>query len=193
MKQRLLLVPFLISMAVSPARAQTSPDLLNQADLQIKRLPPTAFPELTGEIVRDLLSRGCTIPQPFASSSPENVIHGEFAKPDQQDWAVLCSVNRMSSILIFWGGSTRDVSEVYKDADKNRLQSVGNDEIGYSRGISPAGKQYIESHYALHREAAGVLEPPPIDHEGINDAFLGKASTVHYFFQGKWVELAGAD
>ena len=176
-----------------PGRAQTTGDQWDQADLRINRLPPTAFSQLPGEIVRDLLSRGCTIPQPFASTSPENVIRGEFARPGQQDWAVLCSINRMSSILIFWSGSTRDVAEVYQDADKNRLQGVGSDEIGYSRGISAVGKDYIESHYALYRDSAGVVEPPPIDHGGINDAFIGKASTVHYFYEGKWLELAGAD
>jgi hypothetical protein len=35
-----------------------------------------------------------------------HVIKGEFEKPGQTDWAVLCSVRRVSSILIFWNGST---------------------------------------------------------------------------------------
>jgi hypothetical protein len=36
-------------------------------------------------------------------------------------------------------------------------------------------------------------KPPPIDHLGIDDAFLEKASVVHYYYQGKWLQLTGAD
>jgi hypothetical protein len=32
-----------------------------------------------------------------------------------------------------------------------------------------------------------------MDHLGIDDAFVGKASVVEYFFQGKWLQLSGAD
>lgn len=198
MRQSFLLVSFLTFAVICCCHAQTAEEQpiteeqWEQADLQTRRLPPTAFPELPGEIVRELVSRGCTIPQTFASSSPENIIRGEFAKPEQQDWAVLCSVNRVSSILIFWGGSTHDVAEVYTAPDKSELQGIGGGRIGYSRAISTVGKEYIESHYAAYRDG-GAPEPPPIDHEGINDAFIEKASTVHYFYQGKWLELAGAD
>jgi hypothetical protein len=36
-------------------------------------------------------------------------------------------------------------------------------------------------------------KPPRIDHKGIDDAFVGKASEVHYYYRGKWLELQGAD
>ena len=39
----------------------------------------------------------------------------------------------------------------------------------------------------------GGPKPPPIDHQGINDAFLEKASSVHYFHEGKWLRLTDAD
>jgi hypothetical protein len=29
----------------------------------------------------------------------------DFARPGQTDWAVLCSVGRVSSVLVFWTGS----------------------------------------------------------------------------------------
>ena len=38
---------------------------------------------------------------------------------------------------------------------------------------------------------AAVL--PPIDQDGINDAFVEKASSVKYWQQGKWRDLQGAD
>ncbi len=59
----------------------------------------------------------------------------------------------------------------------------------YSRAITPAGKAYITQQY----KAYGGAPPPPIDHQGINDAFVGKASVVNYLYRGKWLQLAGAD
>src|SRR6266571_7420509 len=78
-------------------------EVFERADRQIVRLSPTAFPELPTNVLVELQRRGCTIPQvPMVA---QNVIKGEFSKPGQTDWAVLCSVNRVSSILIFWNGS----------------------------------------------------------------------------------------
>jgi len=36
-------------------------------------------------------------------------------------------------------------------------------------------------------------KPPPIDHQGISDAMVGKASEVLYFYRGKWLRLSGDD
>jgi len=71
------------------------------ADLQVTRLGPSAFPELPRNIRRELERRGCTIPQVWEDRKPHNVIKGEFTRKGQTDWAVLCSLNRVSSILIF--------------------------------------------------------------------------------------------
>ncbi len=32
-----------------------------------------------------------------------------------------------------------------------------------------------------------------IDHEGIEDGQVGKGSLVHYYHNGKWLKLTGAD
>ena len=57
---------------------------------------------MPANLVQDLQRRGCTIPQEHFTKEPHNVIRGEFAKPGQTDWAVLCSINRVSSILVYW-------------------------------------------------------------------------------------------
>lgn len=44
-----------------------------------------------------------------------------------------------------------------------------------------------------HYRAYGGPEPPPIDHQGIDDAFLEKASTTWYYDGGRWLQLQGAD
>jgi len=159
------------------------------AERQIVRLPPTAFPTLPIAVVRELQHRGCTVPQESFSKPPNNLISGQFAKRGQTDWAVLCSIKGSSSILVFWNGSASNPAELARREDKIYLQSLVGDKIGFSRGISAVGKDFIVQRYL----AAGGPKPPPIDHQGINDAFLGKASVVQYFFKGQWLELPGDD
>jgi hypothetical protein len=179
-------------LAVTPLFAQPPDDLklnFDEAERRIVRLPPTAFPELPGNVVQELQRRGCMIPQEAFTKKPHNVIRGEFAKPGQTDWAVLCSVKGVSTILVFWNGSEENPAELAKMEDRVFLQGITADEIGYSRGISAVGNNFIMGHY----QAYGGPKPPPIDHQGINDAFLEKGSEVQYFYDGKWLKLTGAD
>jgi hypothetical protein len=160
------------------------------ADSETVRLPPTRFSQLPKKIVKYLQLRGCLIPQSFFTTEPHNVIRGEFAAVGQADWAVLCSRSRKSSILIFWRGSSKKVSAIANTPDSHFLQTVtGDGKIGFSRLIDPVGKDYIERHY---REYGG-RKPPRLTHQGINDAIIEKASVVHYFHRGRWLELQGAD
>jgi hypothetical protein len=52
-----------------------------------------------------------------------------------------------------------------------------------------ASPQHIRQR---HRDGAGA-EPPPPDHDGIEDTFIEKASVVWYWHAGRWSQLAGAD
>jgi hypothetical protein len=161
----------------------------NPCPAQVSRLRPSAFPELPNNITLDLQRRGCTIPQAAGIKARHNVIKGEFAKPGQTDWAVLCSVNDASSILIFWNGSGTNPAQIEKQDDKYRLQSDADNKMVYSRAIEPVGESFIMKHYAAY----GGEKPPPIYHQGIDDQFVGKASVVWYFYRGKWIHLTGAD
>ncbi len=160
------------------------------ADKAIVRLKPAAFSQLPRNIVSYLESRGCTVPQIFGETEPHNVIRGEFAKVGQFDWAVLCSRSRVSSILIFWNGSTKSVAKIASSDDKSYLQTVdGAGTPGFSREIVVADKEYILEHY----RADGGKKLPPIKQQGINDAFVEKGSSVRYFYRRRWLELQGAD
>jgi hypothetical protein len=117
---------------------------------------------------------------------PHNVVRGEFTRPRQKDWAVLYSVGGASSILVFWGGAARNPAEIAPMEDRIFLQGMTPEQIGLSRGISTVGKDFIKRHY----DAYGGPKPPPIDHKGIADAFVEKASVVWYFY--KWLKLKGA-
>jgi hypothetical protein len=54
--------------------------------------------------------------------------------------------------------------------DRIFRQEISPGQIGYSRGISAVGKDFIMRHY----DAYGGTKPPPIDHLGIEDSFLEK-------------------
>jgi hypothetical protein len=170
---------------------------------QTVRLSPSAFPQLPKVIQSDLSRRGCLIPQPVLTGATlqpnyksSNVISGEFQKPGQTDWAVLCSVEGRSAILVFWNGSVNNTEQLGNFLpDKGWLQGMGTDLktseplIEYSRGIFSVDKKYIVDHF----KAYGGPQPPPVDHQGIDDAFLGKGSEVRYWYKGKWLTLQGAD
>lgn len=181
-----------MSIATGPAFSQSTADLqqqFDQAERRIVPLPPAAFPELPGNVVRELQRRGCSIPQTAYTKKPHNVISGEFAKSGQTDWAVLCSVKGVSTILVFWGGSEKNPAEIATTQDRIFLQGISPEKVGYSREVTPVGKDFIVRHY----HAYGGTKPPPIDYLGIDDAFLEKASVVWYFYAGKWLKLTGAD
>src|SRR5437773_1573493 len=96
-----LILSVLVATAVRSSFAQLPDDLkrkFDQADQKIVRLPPSAFPELPGNVARELQRRGCTIPQEAFTKRPHNVVRGEFARPGQLDWAILCSVNQTSRL-----------------------------------------------------------------------------------------------
>ena len=87
------------------------------------------------------------------------------------------------------GEFAADVAELAKSADRNFLQGITSTELGYSRGIGPVGRDVV-----LRRSSAlGGPAPALIDHQGIDDAFMEKASMTHYFHEGKWLQLPGAD
>lgn len=160
------------------------------ADSATLRLPPAAFSRLPKNIVRYLRGRGCTIPQTYLSREPHNVIEGEFARRGQTDWAVLCSRRGESSIMVFWRGSTRSVAELARAPDRGFLQTIdGDGKVGFSRMIEAVDGDHIIKHYEAYRGP----KPPPLNHQGINDAYVEKASVVRYFYRGRWLELRGAD
>ena len=168
--------------------ARGSPQDFEKADLATKRMAPAMFASLPLEIRRDLENRGCTIPQAFTANRPGNVISGRFTSATRTDWAVLCSINRASAILVFRGGSVSSVAQLAHFPDSTFLQVVGpNDAIGYSRAIVAATAGYIREHNQSNPEL------PRLDHDGINDLFVEKGSSVWYWDGGRWLELSGAD
>jgi hypothetical protein len=160
-----------------------------EATSKIRRLPVEAFPELPPAVAGVLRARNCRAPQPSAGGTPRNVIRGEFFAKGEAGWAVLCSVNNSTELLAFRNDRDTNPQTVVTSDDENYLQGLDGDNIGYSREVTAAGRDSIMRHY----RANGGPEPPPIDHQGIDDAFLGKASITWYFHNDRWLRLQGDD
>ena len=158
--------------------------------LPIHRLSPRVFPKLPRGIVHALESSGYTIPQLWVTKGgdldgiPHNVIQGSFRKRGHLDWAVLCSRNDSSAIVIFWRGNASDTTMLAHSSDDDWTQSIDEQRnLGYSRLLM------VASPNRILRDNPGRK---PL-HDGIEDYFEGKASSIYYFEQGQLLELEGAD
>jgi len=141
---------------------------------EVPRLDPSSFTAVPSSVRSGLKQQGCTIPQTFLARKPENVVHGSFTGPSSSEWAALCSVGGVSEILIFRATSTQPVARLAKLPDENFVQA-----------ISPRGSGYSRRLRAVPTRVRGL--------NGIEDAFLEKASTVWVRERGEWREKPGAD
>jgi hypothetical protein len=157
------------------------------ADSATVRLAPSAFAGMPAAVAADLSRRGCRIPQSSEDSEPHNVVSGQFTAREHTDWAALCSIARVSRILVYRDGGTARVDSLAAAPDRDFLQELTAGRIGFSRRIVAVSKSYI----ARHTTSRG--RPRPIDLQGIDDRFAGKGSTVLYFLDGKWLSMRGAD
>lgn len=160
------------------------------ADRATRRLPPSAFSDLPVAVRDDFAKRGCTVPQPYTAKEPSNVIRGRFFSRTSDDWAILCSRLRVSAVLVYRQGQSTPAAEFGQADDADYLQTIdAAGTVGFSRAILIASPEQIRKY--LDRLTKPVLAT--IDHDGIEIAFIEKGSTVHYFVNGKWIEIPGAD
>jgi len=192
MRKIFLLSIFIIIPIFIIAGKWTQPEIWEDGLKKIVYLAPSDFTDLPKSIIKYLEKNNYKIPQPYFYNPGQekyNVIKGRFYSPNQYDWAVMCSNEHKSKVIIFISGSTKKIHILTQFEDINGLQGIGNDEVGFSLGIEVVGREDILYYY----EAYGGPKPPPIDHDGINFIFYGKASVVYYNYKGKWLELQGAD
>ena len=159
----------------------------SQSSDAITRVAPSEVEELPAAVRHELTRRGCMIPQ--AVSEPpggRNVIRGNFFGT-VTDWAVLCSRDGESSILVFHEAIVR--SDMFRRTDTDFLQ--GNE---FSRAIYAVSPQAIrqQERDAELEDPKGKTDPVPT-HDGILDAFQGKGSDTWHWYRGKWVEAGHWD
>jgi hypothetical protein len=152
---------------------------------RIRRLPVAAFPELPGAVRVVLEQRHCTVPQTYEARRPENVIHGEFLEKGSRDWAVLCSHDGTSAILVFRSNALALPIELESDKDIDRLESRLNGTLGFAWGLD------IAKPVNMQRISGG--KAAMFDHDGIQVSIVEKSSRIHYFRDGSWVEFDGME
>ena len=179
-----------------------------QKDTAIRKVQPGEVPGLPVEFVEKLNARGCGIPQfgevgravisagnragdaagsggngtagrSAMDGGPTNVIHGEFARHGQEDWAVLCSKGGSSTIVIFWGKTTACPASLARLDDAHYLKRGKDKKVRYSRSIRALGKSELG-------DRAGIAGLKDFSHQGIDDRFVGKSSAFFYCSEGKW-------
>lgn len=156
----------------------------DRAAAEIIRLSPSAFPELPPEVAAAAEQAGCTIPQAWGETGPHNVISGMFAAPGQTDWAVLCSRDGASSVMIIWGGRVTCPSPIRRALpDRSFLQVIEPDGILFSRGIAR-----VRPDPRFWTFPAG-FDPDSLTHDAVSDAFYEKGTAAYYCREGEWIEL----
>jgi hypothetical protein len=140
-------------------------------------------PDIPAAVFHELESRGCKLPD---KKSKGVIIHGEFFRAGQSDWAALCSTKTNTSLLVFPKGSQErvEVLEVMPSRFSKWSISVINKERLNS----------IKSTWGWRGPA-----PSEIDHQGISsfvefgnkdarcfDCYSAQENT-HYFYQENWL------
>lgn len=168
---------------------------LVRGSTDVERLSPSSFPAAPKNVVDWLIKQDCSIPQAEPelgakhATRANNLISGEFAAKGQKDWAALCSRKGSSSIVLLWGGKSGCEVVLAESEDNLSIQKGVGGKWVYSRLISSVGREQI-----LRRQKAfGGTVPSPLEHQGIDDVFVGKASVTYYCHQGRWLTLQGAD
>jgi len=133
--------------------------------------PQSTQTKLPQGIARQLEHWGCSV---------NAALRGEFAKRGQTDWAVLVDKDRMKTILVFWDGSELNHAELGNTFDGDGVNLA-------MRKIRSVRPKYIIRNY--HAEPGAAL--PRIEHDGIEDLF--PSPVVHYYNQGRWLELVKRD
>jgi hypothetical protein len=167
------------------AAAQTDFDIAAE---RITRLAPTAFGDLPRDAAAALEAGGCTVPQAWGENEPHNVVVGSFGAPGQTDWAVLCSREGNSSVVVIWGGPVTCPSPIASPlADRSFLQNTGLDGILFSRGISGIR---LDPRYWSSPQGPSA---DSLNHAAISDAFYEKGATAYYCEGGIWIEYTTGD
>lgn len=160
----------------------------------VPALLPERFRSAPAEVRIDLARRGCRIPQNQLSDDarPNNVVTGRFRSANALDWAALCSREHTTFLIVYWNGAAKDPWIGSSSADENWMQWMGPTEgWRYSRSIGTAEPARIRRLNEAFGNP-GTL-PEPLEHDGIEEAFAGKASIISYWLHDRFVELTGMD
>jgi len=158
----------------APASAQTELKEIQKEWPDFRYLEPKQVRELPAVIKADREKRGCKIPRFTKWDARHNLIQGQFLKPGQRDWAVLCRQQDKSSILIYPASAAVDVQTIRsEDHDPYRIIHTITAFVLQKRAIRD-----------------NPTEPAPeFDHDGIEDGPIQKTAIVLYYRDGEWIDF----
>jgi hypothetical protein len=151
---------------------------------RIRLLPLSSFPGLPAVVVAQLNERKCMVPQTYEAHVPENVFHGALERKGSDDWAVLCSVNGITTLYVFFQSQFTAPMALRHQHNTEWLGSEVLGAYGSAWGIALRHP----SQFPIARSSA-FADRSNLDHDGIEDAFIEKSSTTHYFQNGSWITL----
>ncbi len=164
----------LLTVICAAAAAQTTVEEVRRNWPDFRYLDPSQLRELPAVIRADMEKLGCRVPKFMKWDARHNVIQGQFLKPGQTDWAVLCTVGDKTGILLYPGGAASDLP---------MLRSEPTD---------PVRTIHVISAFVLQKRAVRDRPdqtPPAFDHDGIEDGPIQKPGRVIYHSDDEWVEL----
>jgi hypothetical protein len=153
---------------------------------RIRLLPLASFPTLPAAMADKLQQKNCMVPQTYEARRPENVIHGAFEKQGSEDWAVLCSINGATTLYVFFQSQPDEPMVLRRQRDAEWLGAEMVGAYGSAWGIAVLKPSQIRA--AKPGSNMGV-----IDHDAIDDAFVERSSSIHYFRNGEWTTPAGGN
>jgi hypothetical protein len=149
-------------------------------------LPVSKYSELPKPVANDLVKRGCRIVADIARHGGKNVISGEFSRPGQTDWAVLCRHDNGASLLVYRGGKAKNPAVL-----NTHSGGLGKDPEA-ARTIGVATPNQMSRYATRYAQAMKSETNVRFAHPGIEDA-TGMGSIVMYYRDGNWMTIAGAD
>jgi hypothetical protein len=164
---------FLLLMLCNAAGSQTTVEEIRKKWPDFRYVEPGQLRELPEAVRVDMQKLGCHIPKFMKWDARHNAIQGQFFKPGQTDWAVLCQAGEKTGILLYPGGAVTDLP---------MLRSEPTD---------PTRTIHVVSAFVLQKRAVRDRpdEPPPVfDHDGIEDGPIQKAGRVIYHRDDEWAE-----
>lgn len=174
--------------APPPRSAQPTRSSEPARQASVRVVPIEQFTGVPAIIRAAFRAQGCAVPQTYGSEANHNVISGDFASAGQTDWAALCVQGDSAAIVVVWAGKQHCPSVFAWASLASFMQQTGADSAAYSRAIGPLSGAQVGQRW---HDYGGPV--PQSVHGGIEDAFLEKASVVHYCSAGVWLTLGAAD
>lgn len=132
------------------------------------------IPATIAGVLRQL---NCAVPIPVGGASDRALLWGEFERPGQLDFVVLCAhADKTSSVYIFWAG----------DALRRETMPISG------AWVAAVRRADLETGVSMDKPLEADM-PTSVTHDGINIGCCDCCSTIYYRHEGQWFTLPGED